>query len=123
MAAATGFAPTPASAWPRSWRRRLRCCEDTVGVPRCRAPAHKGNALASWDQLHFPELQPLPYSAPPPQPRHIVLVRHGQSEGNVDEGTYTRVPNPLIGLTPKGRRDAEECGRRLHRLFSESLIN
>jgi broad specificity phosphatase PhoE len=48
-----------------------------------------------------------------------VLVRHGQSEGNVDEGAYTRVPDPLIGLTPKGRRDAEDCGRRLHRLFSD----
>jgi broad specificity phosphatase PhoE len=48
-----------------------------------------------------------------------VLVRHGQSEGNVDESAYTRVPDPLIGLTPKGRRDAEDCGRRLHRLFSD----
>ncbi|XP_047071462.1 phosphoglycerate mutase-like protein AT74H [Lolium rigidum] len=121
MAAATGFAPAPASAWPRSRRRRLRCrcCEDTLGVPRRRAPANGANAPASRDQLHFPELRPLPYPAPPPRPRRIVLVRHGQSEGNVDESAYTRVPDPLIGLTPKGRRDAEDCGRRLHRLFSD----
>uniref|UniRef100_A0ACD5WDK8 Uncharacterized protein n=1 Tax=Avena sativa TaxID=4498 RepID=A0ACD5WDK8_AVESA len=122
MAAAARCAPAPATAaWPRSRRRRLRCrcCEDTLGVPRRRAPADGGNGPASRDQLHFPELRPLPYPAPPPRPRRIVLVRHGQSEGNVDESAYTRVPDPLIGLTPKGRRDAEDCGRRLHRLFSD----
>ena len=36
----------------------------------------------------------------------------------MDEGAYTRVPDPLIGLTPKGHRQAEDCGRRLHRLLS-----
>ena len=25
-------------------------------------------------------------------PRRIVLVRHGQSEGNIDESEYTRTP-------------------------------
>ena len=34
--------------------------------------------------------------------------------------TYTRVPDPRIGLTAKGRRDAELCGRRLRDLFSPS---
>jgi broad specificity phosphatase PhoE len=49
-----------------------------------------------------------------------VLVRHGESEGNVDEAAYTRVPDPLIGLTVKGWRDAEDCGRRLRALFSSN---
>ncbi|RRT61150.1 hypothetical protein B296_00006683 [Ensete ventricosum] len=58
----------------------------------------------------FPERS---MAAPCPRPRRIILVRHGQSEGNVDESVYTRVPDPKIGLTPKGWRDAEECGLRI----------
>jgi hypothetical protein len=32
-------------------------------------------------------------------PRRIILVRHGESEGNVDESMYCRVPDPKISLT------------------------
>lgn len=53
----------------------------------------------------------------PPRPRRIILVRHGQSEGNVDESVYTRVPDPKIPLTPKGRAQAEECGHRIKDLL------
>ncbi|KAL6182234.1 hypothetical protein ACLB2K_043657 [Fragaria x ananassa] len=49
----------------------------------------------------------------PPRPRRIILVRHGQSEGNVDESVYTRVSDPKIRLTEKGIADAEECGKRI----------
>jgi len=88
---------------------RCRCCEDTLGVPLRRA---------QQQQQQFPELVRLRDAPPPPRPRRIVLVRHGESEGNVDEAAYTRVPDPRIGLTAKGRRDAELCGRRLRDLFS-----
>lgn len=105
----------PAPAPPRPLARlRCRCCEDTLGVPRRRLPPQ---AQAQY----FPELRPYcrcQPPAPPPRPRRIVLVRHGQSEGNVDESAYTRVPDPQIGLTAKGWRDAEECGRRVRRLVS-----
>lgn len=123
MAAATRCAPAPAAS-PRSRsprRLRCRCCEDTLGVPRRRAPAPASSGAREQEQQnqhYFPEIRLLPYPAPPPRPRRIVLVRHGQSEGNVDESAYTRVPDPLIGLTPKGHRQAEDCGRRLHRLLS-----
>ncbi|KAK8454621.1 hypothetical protein SEVIR_4G006200v4 [Setaria viridis] len=95
----------PAAAAPqwRARRLRCRCCEDTLGVPLRR------------ERLVFPANSINP---PPPRPRRIVLVRHGESEGNVDESAYTRVPDPRIGLTAKGRRDAEDCGRRLRDLFS-----
>ncbi|WVZ61706.1 hypothetical protein U9M48_011536 [Paspalum notatum var. saurae] len=91
--------PATTSARPR--RLRCRCCEDTLGVPRRRASHQQADN-------------------PPPRPRRIVLVRHGESEGNVDEAAYTRVPDPRIGLTAKGWRDAEACGRRLRDLFSSS---
>ncbi len=31
-------------------------------------------------------------------PRHIILVRHAESEGNVDNFAYTYVPDPKVPL-------------------------
>ncbi|CAN1778223.1 Phosphoglycerate mutase-like protein AT74 [Linum perenne] len=56
----------------------------------------------------------------PPRPRRIILVRHGQSEGNVDENAYTRVADPKIELTQKGKAQAEECGRRIRELIEKN---
>ncbi|KAJ3691007.1 hypothetical protein LUZ61_020171 [Rhynchospora tenuis] len=94
-------------------RGRIRCCEDTLG----RHHTRRWNPTSP--ELQFPELllrasMPLP----PPRPRRIILVRHGQSEGNVDEGAYTRVPDPRIGLTIRGWEEAEACGRRIRQLVS-----
>lgn len=55
----------------------------------------------------------------PPRPRRIILVRHGESEGNVDESVYTRVPDPKIGLTERGKAQAEECGERIKRMIEK----
>lgn len=53
----------------------------------------------------------------PPRPRRIILVRHGESEGNVDESVYTRIPDPKISLTEKGKVQAEECGKRIKQMI------
>ena len=42
-------------------------------------------------------------------PKRIILVRHGESMGNVDETIYSRVPDPQIRLTDRGREQV-----RLH---------
>lgn len=55
----------------------------------------------------------------PPRPRRIILVRHGESEGNVDESVYTRIPDPKISLTEKGKAQAEECGNRIKRMIEK----
>ncbi|CAN6485153.1 unnamed protein product [Victoria cruziana] len=52
-----------------------------------------------------------------PRPRRIILVRHGESQGNVDESVYTRIPDPKIELTEKGWRDAEATGRRIREMI------
>ena len=46
-------------------------------------------------------------------PRRIVLVRHGESEGNVDESEYTRTPDSQVRLTARGHEQAESTGREL----------
>ncbi|CAI7904920.1 unnamed protein product, partial [Closterium sp. NIES-53] len=50
-------------------------------------------------------------------PHRIILVRHGQSEGNVDEAAYTRIPDSKIALTKKGWEQAVERGRKLRELI------
>ncbi|ESW30512.1 hypothetical protein PHAVU_002G158900 [Phaseolus vulgaris] len=57
--------------------------------------------------------------AVPPRPRRIILVRHGESEGNVDESVYTRIPDPKISLTRKGRDQAEACGNRIKQMIEK----
>ena len=53
--------------------------------------------------------------------RKIILIRHGQSEGNVDKSVYSRKPDPLVQLTPKGHEQAADAGRRLKRLLEKQF--
>jgi len=46
-------------------------------------------------------------------PRRIFVVRHGESEGNVDETLYSRVADPEIRLTARGVSQAEAAGRAI----------
>ncbi|WCJ26339.1 Phosphoglycerate mutase family protein [Euphorbia peplus] len=64
-------------------------------------------------------LRPRTSLPPPPRPRRIILVRHGESEGNVDEVVYTRVADPKIELTKKGRAQAKECGRKIREMIEK----
>ncbi len=40
------------------------------------------------------------------KPKRIILVRHGESAGNVDEKSYSATPDNQIPLTEKGREQA-----------------
>ncbi|GJP38143.1 hypothetical protein CLOM_g22581 [Closterium sp. NIES-68] len=51
------------------------------------------------------------------RPTRIILVRHGQSEGNVDEGIYTRIADSRVSLTPLGFEQAVEAGKQIRRLI------
>ncbi|PKA66282.1 hypothetical protein AXF42_Ash006979 [Apostasia shenzhenica] len=94
----------------------VRCCEDTLGRLSRRSATTTAGSGVLPTLAQFPENILL--SPAPPRPRRIFLVRHGQSEGNVDEGVYTRVPDPQIRLTAKGWDDAIACGRRIREIVS-----
>jgi hypothetical protein len=53
------------------------------------------------------------------RPHRIILVRHGESEGNLDESVYTRTPDAHISLTQLGKNQATEVGKKL----KEEVIN
>lgn len=49
-------------------------------------------------------------------PRRVILVRHAQSRGNVDQQLYSQVPDSRIPLTDEGKEQAERLGRRIRSL-------
>ena len=46
-------------------------------------------------------------------PKRIILLRHGESEANVDHRVYARVPDWRIALTAQGVAQAREVGRNI----------
>ncbi|MER8032865.1 histidine phosphatase family protein [Streptomyces bauhiniae] len=57
------------------------------------------------------------------RPRRIVLVRHGESVGNVDDSVYEREPDHALALTDRGREQAEETGRHLREIFGDERVS
>lgn len=51
-------------------------------------------------------------------PKRIILVRHGESEGNLDTAAYTTTPDHQIPLTPHGIAQARLAGAHIRSLFS-----
>ncbi|EMS65543.1 hypothetical protein TRIUR3_28745 [Triticum urartu] len=44
-------------------------------------------------------------------PKRIILVRHGESQGNLDMSAYSTTPDYRIPLTPRGVEQARAAGR------------
>lgn len=55
-------------------------------------------------------------------PKRIILVRHGESEANVDPSVYARVPDWRIQLTEKGNAQAKEAGERIRSLLGDETF-
>lgn len=49
----------------------------------------------------------------------ILLVRHGESEGNVDPSIHATTADHAIPLSARGHDQAREAGRHLDRLFED----
>jgi hypothetical protein len=50
-------------------------------------------------------------------PDLVILVRHGQSEGNVDKTMWWKKPDNQIALTSVGIEQATQAGRRIEKVF------
>ena len=53
------------------------------------------------------------------KPRRIILVRHGQSEGNADQMAYSRTQDYKLNLTETGREEARNAGIEISSLIRE----
>lgn len=47
------------------------------------------------------------------RPNNIFLVRHGESEGNIDKNVYSHTPDWKVNLTEKGKEQAEKAAVEL----------
>ncbi|MDX1958226.1 MAG: histidine phosphatase family protein [Leptospiraceae bacterium] len=57
------------------------------------------------------------------KPNKIFLIRHGESEGNVNRNIYSTKPDYKLLLTEKGKLQATEAGKKINNLLgSESLF-
>lgn len=54
------------------------------------------------------------------RPVRIILVRHAESEGNIDQTKYCSIADSRIQLTSNGVKQAEECGREIRQLIEKT---
>lgn len=53
------------------------------------------------------------------KPKRIILVRHGESEGNANRAVYGEKPDYTLLLTERGRAQAVEAGRKIKDIIGE----
>jgi hypothetical protein len=52
-------------------------------------------------------------------PKRIIVVRHGESQGNLDPGAYTTTPDYKIPLTSQGISQARLTGSQIRHLVTQ----
>jgi len=56
------------------------------------------------------------------KPHRIILVRHGNSEGNADKSQYMTVPDYALNLTPTGIAQARQAGREISQIVAAETV-
>lgn len=57
------------------------------------------------------------------KPRRIILVRHGQSLGNIDPLAYETIPDHRLPLTDVGMEQARRAGDAIRRIIGPSRVH
>jgi len=55
-------------------------------------------------------------------PKRIFIVRHGESEGNVNHQIYKTVPDNSLELTQKGFEQADRAGARIKEIVGDETV-
>ncbi len=53
------------------------------------------------------------------KPSRIILIRHGESLGNIDRAVYEHIPDYKLTLTDKGKEQARSCGKQLKEIVKD----
>ncbi len=56
------------------------------------------------------------------KPNRIILIRHGESEGNIDKDKYRTIPDYALNLTPKGIEQAQRAGHEIREIIREESV-
>mmetsp|Transcript_13327 Transcript_13327/g.25011 ORF Transcript_13327/g.25011 Transcript_13327/m.25011 type:complete len:289 (-) Transcript_13327:146-1012(-) len=54
------------------------------------------------------------------RPKRIILIRHGESLGNIDDSAYVSTPDWRVPLTEKGKRQSYEAGKELSKIIGNN---
>lgn len=55
-------------------------------------------------------------------PKRLILVRHGESEGNIDPLLYCRVPDNAMHLTELGYEQAVAAGKSIKKIIGDESV-
>ncbi len=56
------------------------------------------------------------------KPNRIILIRHGESEGNIDKDKYRTIPDYALNLTPKGIEQAKRAGFEIKEIIDTESV-
>lgn len=56
------------------------------------------------------------------KPNRILLIRHGQSEGNADKQQLETIPDFALNLTPDGIEQARKAGLEIKKIIAQETI-
>lgn len=56
------------------------------------------------------------------KPKRIILIRHGESEGNLDNSLYETIPDYALKLTPQGVSQAKQAGSEIKSIIGDESI-
>jgi len=57
------------------------------------------------------------------RPKRLILVRHGESQGNVDKHAYATIPDHSLALTEAGVQQAIEAGQKIRQIIGEESVH
>jgi broad specificity phosphatase PhoE len=57
------------------------------------------------------------------KPNRIILVRHGESEGNVDKNHYLTIPDYALNLTMNGIEQARQAGNEIKEIIGSEKLH
>jgi broad specificity phosphatase PhoE len=56
------------------------------------------------------------------RPRRIILIRHGESEGNLDHARYQTIQDFALKLSPTGIQQAKQAGIQIKELLEDEKV-
>jgi broad specificity phosphatase PhoE len=56
------------------------------------------------------------------KPHRIILIRHGESQGNHNREIYATIPDYALELTEKGKEQASSAGRKLKQMIGDESV-
>ncbi len=57
------------------------------------------------------------------KPNRIILVRHGESEGNADRNNYETIPDYALNLTQNGKWEAVSAGKEIKNIVGAESVH